>query len=128
MAVYTFSYRCKLIPENHSCTGILSGKYYAPDALDASVPNFIQQTNLIESFANHEGCTLFFNLLLYLFTYPPCDVNTSELLPLCTERCPESYRLFEGCGVIIDFNCSIPTTYYDIAAPHVKVSTTYQLQ
>ena len=100
------------------------GYYQAPDVLDNSVPNFIQQTNLIESLANHEGCTLFFNLLLCLFTYPPCDVNTAELLTLCTERCPDIYRLFEGCGLIIDFNCSIATTYYDIALPYVKVSTT----
>ena len=126
--VYIFSYRCKLIPENDNCTGILSGKYYAPGALDTTVLTFVQQTNIVESISNHEGCILFFHVILCFYTYPPCDVNTSELLPLCTERCLELPELFEVCGLInfinTDFNCSVFETYYDIVPPNLKVSTT----
>lgn len=128
--VYFYSsYRCELIPENDNCTEILLGKYYAPNAVDTSILNLIRQTNILASIADHKACTLFFNGILCFYNYPPCDTSTSELLPLCAERCWEVYQLFELCSklinfIIINFNCTVAETYYGIVPPHVKVSTT----
>ena len=128
--VYIFCYRCTLIPENDNCTGILSDKYYVPDAsyVDNSILNFVQHSDIVELIANHEGCILFFNVILCFFKYPPCDVNTSELLPLYTERCSELHELLEPCELIkfinTDFNYSSVTTFFSALPPNLKVSTT----
>ena len=124
-----FHYRCKLLPENDDCTELLSGKYYAPDVVDTTILNYVAQANILGSVANHEGCILFFNVILCFYKYPPCDMNTLELLPLCTERCKELYKLFDVCGelinfIIVNFNCSVAESYYLCVPPHVKVSTT----
>ena len=123
------SYRCELIPENDSCTELLLGKYYAPNVIDHSILNFVRQSIILESIADYKTCTMFVNALLCFYNYPPCDTSTSELLPLCAERCSEVYKLFELCGellsfLLVNFNCSFAENYYGDIPPYVKVSTT----
>lgn len=123
------SYRCELIPENDNCTELLSGNCYAPNAIDNSILNFVEGNIIVASRAAHEECTLFSDVLLCLYKYPPCDASTSELLPLCPETCWEAHRVFEVCAESIyfiaeNFNCSDAKTYYGNPPPHVNVSTT----
>ena len=127
--VYLYIRRCKVIPENDNCTRILSGEYYAPNALDTGTLNLVQQFIILDSIKDSEACTIFFNGILCFYNFPPCDPDTSQLLPICPGRCEELHRLFEFCGklinfIIINFDCSDPATYYGTVPGDASVSTT----
>jgi len=121
-----FSYRCNLIPENNTCNELLLYKHYVEDTVDTSILGLID-LNTIDEVLEEEICRLFFRVIVCFYEFPPCDTNSSKLLTLCPERCWELHRIFEICGkfvnfIIINFNCSIPQTYYGNA--HVAVSNT----
>ena len=93
-------------------------KHYVEDTVDTSILGLID-LNTIDEVLEEEICRLFFRVIVCFYEFPPCDTNSSKLLTLCPERCWELHRIFEICGkfvnfIIINFNCSIPQTYYGI--------------
>ena len=82
-----FVYRCNVIPE----------MIIAPEYCQGSIiPKHCR--HWLDSVKDSKACTLFFNAVLCFYNFPPCDPNTSQLLPICSGRCDELHRLFEFCG------------------------------
>ena len=111
----------------------MSEKYYAPNTIDTGIFTLVRQSNIFDSIKDNEACNTFMDGILCFYNFPPCDPNTSQLLPMCPLRCEELYILFELCGdqeselikfIIINFNCSDPATYFGTVPVGVSVSTT----
>jgi len=123
-----FSYRCKLIPENNSCSELLLYKHYIEDAVDTSLFDVLGLNTLGEVFEDSETCRIFFEVIVCFYKFSPCDTNSSKLLPFCLERCWEFDRIIETCGELVSlilsfyYNCFDPETYFPSA--QVAISNT----
>ena len=74
-------------------------------------------------------CKSFWGVFFCFIEFPSCDDNTSELLPICVDRCPDIQAAYDFCfqrrnlssieqvdpalfNIYSNFNCSVPETYY----------------
>ena len=91
-------------------------------------------------------CEDFLNSIFCFYDFQPCERtedNVSQLIPICTHRCPEIQRAYDVCflngldlsaigstdfpslrGVIDNFNCSNPRTYYANSGRLLRISNT----
>jgi len=92
--------------------------YYIEDALDKRILGIVNLNTIDEIFEDFEVCRVFSRVFVCFSEFPPCDTNSSKLLPLCPERCWELDTLIETCGQLVNlivrnyYNCSIPQSYY----------------
>ncbi|XP_065909680.1 tyrosine-protein kinase receptor UFO-like [Dysidea avara] len=119
--------RCERLPRDSYCSDILLEEYYyVSDALPLDTDDAINRI-IFETLENNDTCTTFTKTLICFYTYLPCDVSTSKLLPLCDTRCSELDRMFEECAEVTNlplilsnsrsltsgYNCSNPRTYFN---------------
>jgi len=96
-------------------------KHYVADTINDDILGIINLNTIDEIFKDSEACRSFSRIVICFYEFPPCDTYSSELLPLCPERCWEIERVFEACGELTNFivenllNCSDPYTYYGSA-------------
>lgn len=115
-----------------SCNGILlEEEYHAEDALNVFQSTVFSNVRLSYGVVADEECLPFIGAFLCLLQFPPCNVNTSELLPICLDRCPEIQAAYRRCFLIPDFtlvienfNCSVHETYYITDDNTLAVSNT----
>ena len=104
--------------------------YYTPNVTVITESNFRNIITLIEAIEISESCETLTSVLLCAYSFPPCDFNASQLLPICPERCESIDQLFEVCRQFVSnqtlqfipvlrpllemFNCSDPLTYYNV--------------
>ena len=90
-------------------------------------------------------CEDFLNTIFCFYEFQPCELtedNVSQLIPICTHRCPEFQRAYDVCflsldisaidsedfpslrNVIENFNCSHPRTYYANSGRQLRISNT----
>lgn len=116
-------------------------EYHAEDTLTIFHLSDIDDIKLAFQIVGDTACQSFFGAFLCFFEFPPCNVSTSELLPICLDRCPEMQEAHRYCfqgvnstivdpkkyptlrNIIDNFNCSVPETYY-FSNDSVLISTT----
>ena len=106
---------------------MLSEKYYAQNEIFIAEEN-LEQINVGIGLITGP-CLMFIKIILCFYQYPPCDINTSELLPVCLTRCPELDEAYNECSqgvnipiirdrlptlgpLILNYNCSDTDSYY----------------
>jgi len=123
-------YRCLQTQNDSSCRHVLLQQYYANNTLNKVE---LQAIRLSLELARDRPCQSFFEVILCFFEFPPCSVNTSELLPICTIKCQEIQAARNHCFqehkldikdpnrdpvlqdiylFVDNFSCSVPETYY----------------
>jgi len=124
-------HRCVDTQSDSSCYGTLLEEYHAEDVLSIFRSSEFEDLRLVfEISAGSRTCQSFFRVLLCFFEFPPCNISTSELFPICLDRCPEIQAAYQYCfrgfnfeaisperypdlrNIIENFNCSLPNTYY----------------
>jgi len=124
-------YRCESTQIGSDCYGILLDEYYIEDSTSTFANiEFIETITAFGVGGVDEPCLSFFKVIVCLLDFPPCNGNTSELLPICLDRCPEIQTAYQHCyqgdnreiftfefvdpslrNAIENFNCSNPQTY-----------------
>jgi len=95
---------------------------------------------IVDTLQGSERCGLFIRLAFCFYNFPPCNLNTSEAIPICPDKCLEIDAVLKECRGIIDlptfqllpvlgdyfddFNCSNPRTYYPDIPSRIDISTT----
>ena len=122
-------YRCvqTQIQNDSSCYNVLLDEYHV-EGIHSFEFNTIRLAFGIIS-RDEDFCQSFLDVFLCFFEFPPCDDNTSELLPICVDRCPHIQATYDFCfqgrnvssieqvdpalfNILSNFNCSVPETYY----------------
>jgi len=125
---------------------LLLEKYFAKSTIFIGDSDFEDGRVIFDIFAaDSKTCQSFFRTVLCFYEFPPCaisSVNVSELLPICHERCPEIQSAYQYCfdrldltiinkeiypalpGIIENFNCTLPQTYYVNDAKQLNISNT----
>ena len=110
---------------------MLLEEYHAEDTLNIFISSQFQDIRLAFELVADAPCQSFLGAFLCFFEFPPCNTKTSELLPICLDRCPEIQAAYQYCfqgrnleivvdpnrypvfrKIIDNFNCSVPETYY----------------
>ena len=110
--------------------------YYAPNVTVITESNFRNIITLIEAIEISESCETLTSVLLCAYSFPSCDFNTSQLLPICPESCEVIDQLFEICRQFVSnqtlqlipalrpllemFNCSNPLTYFSVQTKFIS--------
>jgi len=113
---------CVQIPNDSRCYDVLLVKYH-PD--DSSVLSSSELDDIIDAIGiglRDEVCQSLSVIISCFYEFPSCNVNTSEVLPICPDRCPEIQAAHQYCfpghvperfgNFTQDFNCSILESYY----------------
>ena len=134
-------YRCKLTPTTENeCRELLVDNYYVVQNL-IFIPGVLTELQVIvETLQGSERCSLFIRIAFCFYNFPPCNLNTSEAIPICPDKCSEFESVTKECRGIIDlptfqllpvlgdyldtFNCSNPRTYYPHIPSNISISTT----
>ena len=138
--------RCVKSQNVSSCFDLLLEKYFAKNTIFIGESDFEDVRVIFDIFAaDSQTCQSFFRTVLCFFEFPPCAIslaNVSELLPICLKRCPEIQSAYQYCfdrldltiinnetypplrGLIENFNCTLPQTYYVNDAKQLIISNT----
>jgi len=91
---------------------------------------FISIVTIIQGLQDSGSCGSFASALLCAYTFPGCDFESSQLLPICLEKCTEINAQFESCRAILNdevidfipnlrvllenFDCFNTSTYFNV--------------
>lgn len=114
----------------------MTGRYYSPGVTEITQSNFRNIITLIDAIEISESCESLTNALLCAYTFPACDFNTSQLLPICPQRCELIDEIFGTCRQFVSndtlqlipvlrplletFNCSNPLTYFNVPPQYIS--------
>jgi len=91
---------------------------------------FISIVRIIQGLQDSGACGNFASALLCAYTFPGCNFESSQLLPICPEKCTEINAQFESCRAILNdgvldlipnlrvllenFDCFNTSTYFSV--------------
>jgi len=117
-----YCYRCVQIPSDSRCYDLLLEKYHPEDS------SLLSQSELDDIIATmgigirDEVCRSLSELISCFYEFPSCNVNTSEVLPVCHDRCSEIQVAHQYCfpghvperfgNFTLNFNCSVVESFY----------------
>jgi len=125
-----FLYSCVSVSSEPSCTDVLSEPYYAPNVTEIVSDLFISIVTIIQGLQDGGSCGNFASVLLCAYTFPGCDFESSQLLPICPDKCTEINAQFESCRTFLNdgvldlipdlrvllenFDCFNTSTYFSV--------------
>ncbi len=106
-------YRCESTPSLGICASTFVSQYthYIP----LRSRNTTSYQELLEEIVGSgnfsENCTDILVSLGCYITYPPCDSETGNAIPLCTENCIEKFGLIQSCFVESEIDLTQNSNY-----------------
>ena len=116
--------------ERDMCSEVLSEPYYAPNVTEIVSELFVSIVTIIQGLQDSGSCGSFASVLLCAYTFPGCDFESSQLLPICPDKCTEINARFESCRAILNdeildlipnlrvllenFDCFNTSTYFSV--------------
>ncbi len=119
-----YIYRCELTPTSSVCSSTFVSQYthYIPlrSRNTTSYQELLEEIVASDNF--DENCTDILVSLGCYITYPPCDSETGDAIPLCTENCNTEFASIQSCVAQVTvnnelsarmamFNCSDVSSY-----------------
>ena len=123
--VSCYNYRCEPSPTSTICASTIVSQYthYIPLRSRSSTTSYQELLEEIVASGNFsENCTNTITSLGCYITYPPCDSETGDAIPLCTENCDTEFASIQSCVAEVTvnndlsnmmrmFNCSDVNSY-----------------